>query len=219
MLEGDGIEPVATRAEIVPRPNDKFNIKGNLVRDEVGATARITGAAVFKGDRLVGWLNQPETRGLLWIKDQVNSTIIVIKQPGHEDDFIGLELMQARGGFSPEVDEGGRLSYTVEVEAQAVLGDAQRFIDPFAWPEVWEVMERRMATVIENEIMATVAKAQELNSDIFGFGAALKRTDTALWQQEKDRWDETFPYLDVQVEVKADILRSGLTIRSHRLKN
>ncbi|HHV62287.1 MAG TPA: Ger(x)C family spore germination protein [Firmicutes bacterium] len=215
-LEGEGIDPIATRAEIVPRPQ-KFDIRGELKREKIGASARITGAAVFKDDKLVGWLNKPETRGFNWVMGKVRSGIIVIKKPGEEDRFIGLEILRAKGGFKPEIKDG-RVSVTVRVEAEANVGDIQGFLDPLKSPGVWASMERRMATVIRNEVMAAVAKAQELDSDIFGFGAELNRRNPKKWAELKDRWDEEFPHVDVQVEVKAKLRRSGLVIRSTRIK-
>ncbi|MEW6228159.1 MAG: Ger(x)C family spore germination protein [Bacillota bacterium] len=215
-LEGEGADPVATRAEIVLRPQE-FDIRGELRREKVGASARITGAAVFKDDKLVGWLNKPETRGFNWIMGQVRRGIIVIKKPGEEDRFIGLEILRAKGRFRPDFKDG-RVSVTVGIEAEANVGDVQGFIDPLRFPEIWASMERRMATVIKNEVMAAVAKAQELGSDIFGFGAELNRRNPEKWAEIKDMWDDEFPRVDVHVEVKAKLRRSGLAIRSTRIK-
>ncbi|HHY45950.1 MAG TPA: Ger(x)C family spore germination protein [Firmicutes bacterium] len=215
-LEGEGIDPIATCAEIIPRPQDS-DIRGDLKREKVGSSARMTGAAVFKNDKLVGWLNKPETRGYNWVMGKVRSGIIVIKKPGEEDRFIGLEILRAKGGFKPEV-KNGRISVMVKIQAEANLGDVQGFIDPLKSPEVWTSMERRMATVIRNEVMAAVAKAQELGSDIFGFGAELNRKNPKKWAELKDRWDEEFRRVEVQVEVKAKLRRSGLVMRSTRIK-
>ncbi|MGE5585614.1 MAG: Ger(x)C family spore germination protein [Bacillota bacterium] len=216
-LEGEGIDPIATRAEIVPRPQE-FDIRGELKREKIGGSLRLTGAAVFRNDRLVGWLNKPETRGFNWITGKVRSGIIVIEKPGEEGKFIGLEILRAKGAFKPEVRDG-RVTVTVKVEAEANVGDIQGFIDLLKSPELWASMERRMATVIENEVLAAVAKAQELGSDIFGFGAELNRRDPKKWACEfRDRWDEEFRDIDVQVEVKAKLRRSGLALRSTRIR-
>ncbi|MGE5573678.1 MAG: Ger(x)C family spore germination protein [Bacteroidota bacterium] len=216
-LEGEGIDPIATRAEIVPRPQE-FDIRGELKREKIGGSLRLTGAAVFRNDRLVGWLNKPETRGFNWITGKVRSGIIVIEKPGEEGKFIGLEILRAKGAFKPEVRDG-RVTVTVKVEAEANVGDIQGFIDLLKSPELWASMERRMATVIENEVLAAVAKAQELGSDIFGFGAELNRRDPKKWAGEfRDRWDEEFRDIDVQVEVKAKLRRSGLVLRSTRIR-
>lgn len=216
-LEGEGIDPIATRAEIVPRPQE-FDIRGELKRETIGGSARLTGAAVFKDDRLVGWLNKPETRGFNWVMGKVRSGIIVIENPREEGKFIGLEILGARGGFKPEV-RNGKVTVAVKIEADANVGDVQGFIDLLRMPEAWSSMERRMATVIENEVLAAVAKAQELGSDIFGFGAELNRRYPKKWADEfRDRWDEEFRKIDVKVEVKAKVRRTGLTVKSSEIR-
>lgn len=216
-LEGEGIDPIATRAEIVPRPQE-FDIRGELKRETIGGSARLTGAAVFKDDRLVGWLNKPETRGFNWVMGKVRSGIIVIENPREEGKFIGLEILGARGGFKPEV-RNGKVTVAVKIEADANVGYVQGFIDLLRMPEAWSSMERRMATVIENEVLAAVAKAQELGSDIFGFGAELNRRYPKKWADEfRDRWDEEFRKIDVKVEVKAKLRRTGLTVKSSEIR-
>lgn len=214
-LEGEGINPVLTRVEIVPRPKNP-DTRGELLRNEIGASARLTGAAVLKNDRLVGWLDKSEARGLNWITSKIKSGVIVIKQPGLEDKLIGLEILWGSGGFKTEVRDG-RITVLIKVRAYGVMADVQGFIDPLAQPEVWDSMERRMAAVIQNETAAAVSKAQELNSDIFGFGAELNRTDHRKWEELRDRWDELFPTIDVRVEVDAKLRRSGLVVRSVRI--
>ena len=66
---------------------------------------RITGAAVFKGPKLVGWFDQPETRGYNWIMGKVKSGIIIVERPEVSDKYVGLELMRARSKLKPEIVE------------------------------------------------------------------------------------------------------------------
>ncbi len=214
-LEGEGVDPVATRAEIVRRPHE-FDIRGDLTREVIGASARITGAAVFRDDKLVGWLNKPETRGLNWVTGRVKSTVIVIKKPGDEDNLIGLNVVRARGSFAPHV-EGEEISVLVKIEAEAAVEDVQGFVDPLKSPGFWDSMERRMATVIRNEVLAAVEKAKELDADIFGFGAELNRRAPKKWEAIKDRWDQEFRRVRVEVDVRARVTRPGLAIRSVRI--
>ena len=74
-LESPGVSPVASRADIVPRPKDP-DVRGEVVEEVIGSSARITGAAVFKRDHLVGWLDQSETRGLNWVRSEVEAPFL-----------------------------------------------------------------------------------------------------------------------------------------------
>lgn len=215
-LRTEGMQPVAIRAELVPRPT-KQDIRGQLKDTVVPVSAALTGAAAFKGDRLVGWLDQRQTRGCLWIKGGVKSGIIVAKQPGHDDKLVSLEIIRASSRITPEF-RNGRPVIRVQVRAEANLGEAQSYLDPVAHPELWTSMERRMATVIRNEIRSTLTiSQQDFQSDIFGFGAAFHRDYPQEWQAMKYNWNDIFPDLEVEIDVRAKLRRSGLTIPNQDL--
>jgi spore germination protein KC len=178
---------------------------------------RNTGAAVLKGDRLKGYLNKPETRGLNWIKGETKSGIIVIEHPHKKGKHVALEMLGARGSFDVKTVKD-KIYVNIRVDAQAALGEVQEFMDVFKNYKLWDSMERRMATVIRNEIMAAVAKAKELESDIFGFGGYIARTNPKTWEKIKKKWDQKFLEIIVNVDVRAEMRRSGETRRTIEVK-
>ena len=210
-LAGEGIEPVAIRAESIDRPPD-VDIRGQMERTTISRAPRITGAAVFKGPKLVGWFDQPETRGYNWITGKVKSGIIIVERPEASDKYVGLELMRARSKLKPEIVEG-RPSATVIVEAEANVGDIQAMFEVTDTTRMMSAMERRMATVIVNEIKAAVDKAQrELKSDVFGFGQAIYQEYPKEWRRLREDWnDRGFPELEVKTEVTVKLHKTGLT--------
>lgn len=215
-LESEGVEPTMSRVEIIEKRAG--DIVGDTERTEVSRSPRLTGAAAFKGDRFVGWLDRTDTRGLLWIKGETKSGIIVIMHPEDEREFIGLELLRAGSRISANFRDG-RISMHVRVDAEADIGDTHILIDPVMDPELVLSMERRMATVIRNEIASVLERAQkEYHSDIFGFGRVIHRSFPREWKKLKDRWDEEFPFVDVEIEVRARIRRSGVTGRSTTIR-
>lgn len=213
-LESEGIEPVAIGAEVIPM-KPQYNIEGELERKEIKARAGERGTAVFKGTRLVGWLNQTETRGYNWIMGEVKSGILVVKQPGNEDNLASLEILRGKSRLTPKI-ENSKVSIKIEIEATANLGELQGSSDLLHHVVIWNVLEQEMADAIKNEVIAALGKARELNSDIFGFGREIYRTNPKKWAELRDRWDEIFPHLDVQIEVKANLQKTGLSLRSPR---
>lgn len=208
-LAGEGIEPVAIRAEIIDRPPD-VDIRGQMERSVISSAPRITGAAVFKGPKLVGWLDKPETRGYNWVVGEAKSSIIVIKRPEDENKYIGIELIRAGSNITAEM-VGGRPTITIAIEAEGVVGDIEDMLLVTDSVAAVTSMERRMATVIANEVYSALEKARELGSDIFGFGQAFYRQHPKEWRHLKENWnDQGFQELEVKVEVKSSIRRSGL---------
>lgn len=185
--------PIATQIEL----NEK---------DEV----QLVGTAIFKGDKLAGFIGKRETRGLLWVLDEVKSSIVVVKAPGNKGE-VGLEVTRSRSKIKAEVKKGSlRIKVTVNVRSN--LGNEYDGLD-LDRPETLQSLARREATVIRNEINAVINKAKELNADIFGFGEAVHRADPKVWKELEPRWNEIFPELEVDLVVKANINQVGLIIK------
>ncbi len=216
MLETEGHEAIASRAELVRRPPSE-DPRGELKRETISVSGRETGAAAFKGDKLVGWLDKIQTRGLQWVKGKVRSGIIVIEQPEEENKLASIEILRADSTVTPKISKG-RPSILIRVGALGNLGEVQEYFDPMESQRIWTSMERRMAEAIRHEIEAALDIAKhEFNSDIFGFGAEIRRKYPKEWMDLKDKWDEEFPKLDVEIKVETSLRRAGLTRRSMRV--
>jgi spore germination protein KC len=216
MLETEGHEAIASRAELVRRPPSE-DPRGELKRETISVSGRETGAAAFKGDKLVGWLDKTQTRGLQWVRGKVRSGIIVIEQPEEENKLASIEILRADSTVTPKISKG-RPSILIRVGALGNLGEVQEYFDPMESQRIWTSMERRMAEAIRHEIEAALDIAKhEFNSDIFGFGAEIRRKYPKEWMDLKDKWDEEFPKLDVEIKVETSLRRAGLTRRSMRV--
>jgi len=93
-LQGEGIEPTTTRVEIIEK--NPGSIWGQLIRPVVKKSPLVSGAAVFKGIRLGGWLDQRAARGLLWVQGKVQGGIVNIPQPGSPGQLMSMELFREK---------------------------------------------------------------------------------------------------------------------------
>ncbi|MEH7748364.1 Ger(x)C family spore germination C-terminal domain-containing protein [Neobacillus drentensis] len=73
MLLTDGLEPYAPQYKLTSLEVDTEN--------EAGKIQTINGAAVFKKDKLIGWMDETETRGILWLRNEIEGGVISIKVP------------------------------------------------------------------------------------------------------------------------------------------
>jgi spore germination protein KC len=215
-MEGQGVEPIATRAEIIIKVPDQTNIQGELLREKIASSPKLAGSAVFKDDKLVGWLDEKETRGFNWITGKVKGGILTVDKPEDSEKKISLEITRAKGKFVSSVKEG-RVLVAAKINTEVNVGDVQGPWDPTINPDSFKSIEDRMAKEIEKEVRAAVTKAQLLNSDIFGFGADLYRRNPQAWLQIKNQWDQEFAQVEVEVKVKATIRRTGNNIRSIKI--
>ena len=172
---------------------------------------RISGMAIFKQDKWVGELEGSDARGLLWVIDKVKSGIIVVDCPKEEEEGnLSVEIIRASSKIIPEM-RGDEIHITVRIKEEGHIGDQEcpRELDL----EDIENIEKMKAEVIRGEVLSALEKAQELNTDIFGFGEAVHRKYKKEWKEIEPRWDEIFPEIEVEIDVDAKVRRPGMLTR------
>lgn len=192
-------DPFVSGLELVEIPDSKEGKK----------IAKLSKTAVFKGDRLIGWFDDKETRGLLWILGDVESGIIVVKSPEDESKKVALEIIKASSKVKPDLIEG-KPTMTVYVEEVGNLGEQMSAVN-LATPEYFSELENRKAEVIKEEIDASLQKAQTLGVDVFKFGLEFHRKFPKEYQELEENWEKEFKEMTVNIEVKAKLNAFGLS--------
>ncbi|MFP3124771.1 Ger(x)C family spore germination protein [Ectobacillus funiculus] len=183
---------------------------------QIDPSARLqyNGLAVFKKDRLVGWLNAEESKGYNYTQGEIKSTPVVFPCPrGKKKITVEVLRTQEKTQFkkingTPQID--------IKISLEGNVSDAQCAID-LSNPETITQLEELTEKDIKRTIAAALNAAQtKYNSDIFGFGDVINRTNPKYWEKLQKDWDQAFPDLQVNVAVKADIRRVFLTKKSFR---
>lgn len=174
-------------------------------------TVRVSGTAVFKKDKLVGQLDETETRGLLWVINEVKSGIIEVDCPSG-DGKASLEIIRASSKITPEIEDN-KILMKMNIKEEGNLGD-QSCSENLVLPTGIASLEKEKAAAIQSEVMAALKKAQELNTDIFGFGEVIHQKYPEEWEDLENRWDEIFPNIEVEISVEAKLRLAGKINRS-----
>ena len=95
-----------------------------IIETDGEESLRLEKTAVFKEDKLVGYLDQRETRGLLWVLGEVRGGIIVLRLPGAEGK-ISIEISEAAAKISAAGKEQP-VKLEVEIEIEAILASKPR---------------------------------------------------------------------------------------------
>lgn len=168
---------------------------------------KLEGTAILKRDKLIGWFDATETRGVLWILDNVKSGIIVVPTPGDETKRSAIEIIKATSRIVPE-RVNGNIVLTVNVHAEGNLGEQMSKADSVK-PEPFKELEEKMASVIEEEIYSAVDKAQKWDVDIFKFGTEVHRQFPKEWPELEKNWREEFQKLQVNVVIDTKLHWAG----------
>jgi spore germination protein KC len=203
-LQTEGKDPVLTGILIKGDPS-KGDEKSNVYRTDPPTSLVYAGLAIFKNDKLVGWLNDKESKGYNYLINNVNSTIGHIDCP--KGGILALEVVRTKTKMKGKV-ENGKPQIIVDVFLEENVGEVQckiDLLDPGAIQKLEELAQEDVKNILE----ATIQKAKKYNVDIFGFGEAIYRADPKYWNKNKESWMEQFSDLPVLVKTEVKIRRLG----------
>ncbi|GAB6180501.1 Ger(x)C family spore germination protein [Desulfotomaculum defluvii] len=164
--------------------------------------------AVFKQDKMVGWLNDWESRGLIWVKGEGIGGIITTYLDGQR---IALEVINGQSKVEPEIKDG-QIQIRIKVKVESNIGDSEANLD-FSKTQTIKKVEALQAEAVKKEINLALNKSRELNTDIFGFGRALHAKYPDQWKQIRKGWYDYYPNIDVKIAVESKIKRIGLVTK------
>lgn len=105
--------------------------------------------------------------------------------------------------------KNGNPKIDINVTSEGSIGEVECTID-LSKPEKIEELNKRYAKDIKDKIEGSIKTLQEkYQSDIFGFGEEIHRTDPKAWKRLEGNWDQEFANLDVNVTVNAKIRNLG----------
>ncbi|MCU9614394.1 Ger(x)C family spore germination protein [Caldibacillus lycopersici] len=203
-LISEGTQPILTAVKIVGDADAGKNTD-NVLTTDPKASLSYDGMAAFSNNKLAGWLNTAESKGLNYIKGKVKNTIIVIEV---NKEMAGIELVDAKTEIIPHF-RNGEPSIDVKITGEANIADSNSQFD-FMNEQVLLELEQKTSDDIKGKVSQALDKAQhDLKADVFGFGEQLHKADPKNWDKIKANWTDIFPNLPVNTTVNIKIRRAG----------
>lgn len=213
LMEG-GMEPMLTGVEVKGKVSTGES-KENVTHIEPQTQLQYHGTAVFKEDKLVGWLNDPESKGVHYALNRVKSTIVVV--PCESGGKAGIELIDTDAELKAKAINH-QPNGSIHIQVEGKVSDVEcRKLD-LSKKETISDLEKKTEKDIEGKIRDALTVTQgEYESDVFGFGKAIHRSSPAYWKTVEKNWDHHFKDMPVDVSVDVTIRRTG-TIGNSPLK-
>lgn len=204
----DGIEANAPEFETGP-----YEVNNNTEDEETAVI--YTGTAVFKNDKLLGFLNDQKTTGVVNLGGQTKGGAITIPIPEDEGGgFVAIRIPSSSTKITPKINEGiPEADVTIKIEARIFENESK--LD-FSTPEALYFIEDAIESTLDQEIQSLLTQVQkDFNSDIYGFGAAFHRKYKTEWDNEYcKRWDELFPNLKINMNYDITVKRIGFILNA-----
>lgn len=163
------------------------------------------GYAVFKDLKLVSILDRRMTRGKNFLLNKVKSGIIEVKDP--DGNVVGLEIIEGGASIKPVFEKDELKEVKVSAELTSNI-DEVHSTSLFFEKDVLKHLSEEQSKIIKGEIEGAIAYAKENNTDFVDIANVIETKHPIKWLKYKDRWDEVFPNLQVNVEVVSKINRT-----------
>lgn len=169
-----------------------------------GYKVKLDGYGVFKGTKLVGYIQGDTARGLNWAKGKVESGIFILKDRYGND--VTLEIINTDSKIKPEINDG-KLKVSIEINLSSNIAEIRGEQDIWQRPIIDE-LRRQQESIVKGEVGKVLSLAQSKNTDIFPICDAVWHKYPVQWESIKKDWDDIFPGLDIQIKVKSIINRT-----------
>lgn len=173
-----------------------------------GIAFNMAGAGVFKKDKLIGYLNAEESRGMQWINGKVKDGVIAVSDP--DGNKLSFFLLDASSTVKP-IAENGSITMQINIKAESNLLEMSADLDPMKNPEVMDKLDSLQNQAIEKEVRLALNAAQKkLDADIFDFGGKIHKNNPNVWKGMEHNWDSVFPDVKVKIVVKSIVKSPGM---------
>lgn len=195
-LKNSTLDPIASIVS-VERQNDEEILAAN-------------GTAVFKSDKLAGFIDTNSTRGALIINNRLNGGTEVIDVESVGKVSYSLEKSKSKVKFKLE---NGKPVYNIIIKINTNIYEIERDIKTQLPDNAFNLMEEALISRIKTITNQAIYKSIfEYNSDIFGFGQIALKSDKEYFRTVENNWDQAMKEAkyNINVSVKIDDTGQGV---------
>ena len=184
-----GITNLITLNELVSNainPNTEIVLPSIKKKDD---SYELSGLAVFKDNKLVGYLNNEESIIYNLIKNNTRNSIIIYECP--KNKYLSLEVIKSKSTI--KITD----NITININIDATINETSCNID-LDNPQNIDNLEDNIEAYLNKKIKNTIDKIKkEYNSDIFGFKDEIYKHNYKKYQEIKDK--------DLNIKINSNI--------------
>ncbi|MCM3786127.1 Ger(x)C family spore germination protein [Neobacillus mesonae] len=182
----------------------KENREGTLT----SAYTELDGMAMFKGDKLVGWMEKDEPLGLAILKNKTKKSMANLTCHLDSSEVVAVESVFYKSKIKASVIDGTP-HFHIDVKQEGTMNEVHCPVK-LDRGEVIRIYEKTWNEKTKQIVLSAVKAAQEAGTDVLGFGYALEKERSPEYKawKESDDWSEKFAQSDVEVDVNSVIINT-----------
>ena len=169
------------------------------------------GLTIFKNEKMVGSLNEEESKGYSYIKDKVKSTANIIACP--EEGTVTTEVKNSKTKVKGEMVKG-KPRIELNIHSKQSVAEVNCPINLEMQKTITELNKISSKTLKEVVVNTLDTIQNKYEADVFGFGEAIRRAEPEAWKKLEKDWEQLFSKLDVHVKVDVETKDFGAIINS-----
>ncbi|GIO60382.1 Ger(x)C family spore germination protein [Paenibacillus cineris] len=178
------------------------------------AVIKLGELGVFRKDKLVGWIDQKDSRSVAWLSDRVSSMMVVFPctAKGQENQLLSYRVLKSSTKLEPKVIHGKSVIHA-KISATGVIDESGCNLD-LKNPGVVRDLERTISKQIGGDVMETWSHLQEMNVDLAGFMNAIHRKDPSTWRNLM-KTKRPIEEISLRVQVKINIEHTNMITKPY----
>ncbi|RED60230.1 Ger(x)C family spore germination protein [Cohnella lupini] len=189
---------------------EKGNTMDNVKQPTSLAEYRYIGIGVFKQDRLLGWLNESDSKAWSYVTNNVKTTVGTSECP-RSDGRFAVDITHSSSKMIPYL-LNGQPAIRLKTVMDANIGEMHCKLDledESNLLQLQNTLNRTLAELISTGIRNV---QQQYGVDVFGFGEEFHRKYPKLWKTWRNDWDDRFKTMPVQVDSEFKLNKMGESI-------
>lgn len=175
-----------------------------------GETVQLSGGAVFRGDRLIGWLDADSAKNYALVRGKIKGGLLLTGTTPKSSQFC-LEILESKTKVKPVVS-GQTVTVNISIGMKTALAEQNSEKDLLSQMGISKV-EQDADRTLQYKIEGVVKSVQQnLGVDIFGFGNSIYRNQPDEWEKIGPRWDTVFKTLKTNVTADVQIVDTALNM-------
>ena len=185
------------------------NKKSNLDTIPPQSFPELDTMAVFRGGKLIGYLQTKESRGLSWTQNKVTSTVVKLACPKSDGHLI-IEIIKANSKTKATADPEGKPVINIDLHLQGSIREIMCGDLDILEESTFNQIRKLTNEAVKDEVSAAINRLQKsLKSDALGWGQVIYRQQPHIWKRIEYDWEELFPNVKSNINCSTSILGSG----------
>lgn len=164
----------------------------------------LNGTAVFKNKKMVGSLNEQESRGYRWVHYKTYRGGILTVDSPIDKKALSFMITNISSKIRP-ILKNDQLQFEIKINTDLNL------LEQTGRGNLMTNIRRRQLEQladkeIQRQIKSCLDKAQSLNSDILGLGLQTFRYHPDYWHKVQDDWYKIYPHLQTEIKVESRLV-------------